>query len=853
MECADAPAAPPSEVACGDVLIGSHLEPSDDAVVGGKGQDLEVGESMVQRWRELLQQELHVQLTALSEELGRRLACLESCPQQLVDLSEAVAQLSLHEGKRFNSAAHTRAKRSRPNAPCPKRGGSSAIATTTAATAVAARGRRQSLLSAMPAQPDGFARVPGGRRPSVLAMAGPSPVEPPKAVPPLPGDARRASAESCASADAESESGSSFGSSPDTGAAPRIVLRTPSRRSKEAPTAAGSMPPEGGFGAEAAPEPRSSISMPWSHEKRGSRMLTPVPGRPSARRTSKTPSACSGRSSFFGPLQFFKSGDGVSSYTNSRVSRHSRVSARRSQISLGEDLETRSAAHLATIHHLMEIEHSVQCCIAKPASPPRLLWDVVVLLATLFVAVAGPLGMAYTGLDRLFRGSLRAILYIVDAVFVLDIVVNLRTAALDGHEQLVTDPARIAARYARGPLPLDLVAATPTLLVPAGAMLIPFCLKAARLVRLGTIFGRLQKHLSYFLWTPLKVAVAIALVCHVTACGWRLAQRADARDAEAPWAELYVADVYWVVMTMTTVGYGDIIPQGTASRLYAVAPILFSPVFTGMIVSFLTHFTKDVFANGIEERVAKVTRFMEKRRLASDIRQRVQRNLRYHLQKEQQRGCLEPELFGLLSPAMQRELSLALLSSTVLQFPLFKGAPHSFVAELAQAHLWVQCLPGDLVAEEGQLVQEVVFVLEGRLTCARGLAAQDAELDAFCQRVGARGSMTQDPACLGCVESEVESGAWFGERCLMSEGCVYDTTMVAIVQSELAALRSADYNRIICGYPQLLQKHEGIKAALQDGSICISLLAFEPPRLLNSTSFRESLFSVFSQERRSLF
>merc|ERR1712187_686094 len=66
----------------------------------------------------------------------------------------------------------------------------------------------------------------------------------------------------------------------------------------------------------------------------------------------------------------------------------------------------------------------------------------------------------------------------------------------------------------------------------------------------------------------------------------------------------------------------------------------------------------------------------------------------------------------------KRELSLELISSTVLRFPLFANVQQkqpSFVTELALVHSLLCCLPGDLVAEEGQLQQEVVFVINGRL------------------------------------------------------------------------------------------------------------------------------------------
>merc|ERR1712139_208971 len=99
----------------------------------------------------------------------------------------------------------------------------------------------------------------------------------------------------------------------------------------------------------------------------------------------------------------------------------------------------------------------------------------------------------------------------------------------------------------------------------------------------------------------------------------------------------------------------------------------------------MTHITKNFFNNRIEERIAEATAFMKRRGLAPEIQRRVQDHLRYHLEREHHKA-LSPELFALLSPSMQRGFTLALLRGTVLQFPLFRGALHSFVSDLAQVH-----------------------------------------------------------------------------------------------------------------------------------------------------------------------
>ena len=43
----------------------------------------------------------------------------------------------------------------------------------------------------------------------------------------------------------------------------------------------------------------------------------------------------------------------------------------------------------------------------------------------------------------------------------------------------------------------------------------------------------------------------------------------------------YIAGLYWAITTMTTVGYGDILPRSDAERVYATASMLLGATVFG--------------------------------------------------------------------------------------------------------------------------------------------------------------------------------------------------------------------------------------------------------------------------------
>eukprot|EP00928_Gymnodinium_smaydae_P012842 TRINITY_DN14691_c0_g1_i2.p1 TRINITY_DN14691_c0_g1~~TRINITY_DN14691_c0_g1_i2.p1 ORF type:complete len:869 (+),score=167.41 TRINITY_DN14691_c0_g1_i2:141-2609(+) len=510
----------------------------------------------------------------------------------------------------------------------------------------------------------------------------------------------------------------------------------------------------------------------------------------------------------------------------------------------GLSLRRDGSTHERALGYIRRSEHGVvPKYVISPNSRPRKIWDMLIIILTVATGICVPFGLVYSEAGALKSGVTGAVVNTVDAFWILDILANFRTGFYN-NEFLVLDPLLIADRYARGWLLVDCIAAVPSILTLSSApwMLL---LKLTRLLRIESYFRRLQvgeKHLG--LTVGCKVLISVFILCHLASCGWRLARRSDGMPDASSWTRMYVEDIYWVLMTMSTVGYGDIVPRNTGARLYAVLVMLVAPVFFGSIVSALTHVTQTLFDDEVEKRVQQANRFLDCRRIDKELRERVDHNLRHFLYQEHE-VRLDPQLFNMLSPAIQRELTLALLNSTVLQFPLFKDAPHAFIAELAAVHAWVQCLPGDLVAEQEQLVQEVVFLVQGRLVAELGNGShgryidikpqseQDpgkddfpGELTAALQLAALDGWAASSPSFTGPMERTLETGAWFGEGCLLDNGRIYVATVYAVTESELAVLAASEYMKVVANYPRLYRRHQELEAAVTSNKVALDELQY---------------------------
>jgi potassium voltage-gated channel Eag-related subfamily H protein 7 len=286
--------------------------------------------------------------------------------------------------------------------------------------------------------------------------------------------------------------------------------------------------------------------------------------------------------------------------------------------------------------------------LLKPGSYWMQQWDHVMVLCLIFTALVTPYeasfsnGMSsFSKVDALFVSN-----RLVDVLFLCDMAISFNLMYYDGHNVLVKSRKRIWRHYLCGWFSIDLITVLPydavgylhlrasNDIARIRSLRVLRLLKLLRYLRASRVFLASQTRfgISTSVATVMKVMLTLILLNHWLACVWGMAASLQPKDrvtwlsvwldgqeltshecttAGSPYAnaayrnidrdhgkyfynsggdmcwyhsDVYAACLHWSTMTVTSIGYGDIVPTNTAEYLVSVACMFIAGVSWAMII-----------------------------------------------------------------------------------------------------------------------------------------------------------------------------------------------------------------------------------------------------------------------------
>lgn len=373
--------------------------------------------------------------------------------------------------------------------------------------------------------------------------------------------------------------------------------------------------------------------------------------------------------------------------------------------------------------------------VLAPDGSFTLIWGGLMLLIVLYQAVSVPFLLAFDIPDTV---AMLGLDFACTLAYFADILVGFNTSFYQ-KGRLVTDRRAICKRYACSWLPLDVLSSLPyswllqSPFEPAPSdrnlmrlVTVVRMLRAFRLVRLVKMKGNLsllQQQLSdkwSIAFTALSLCLLLISSAHWAACVFRYAASYTPGSWLQPFQdtdllEQYVTAVYWATTTLTTTGYGDVVPIASQERIYGIIIMIFSAgVFSyliGKIGTVIALLEQD--ASEHQETVMSASGFLRSAEVPSEVAYRALRYVDYVWETRKHRTVLDRSLLQLLSEPLRDQVCQHIFGTVLLRAPalgVFGGPCISQLARDVRTDIFAQ---DDVIFEKGQTSTTLYFLEKG--------------------------------------------------------------------------------------------------------------------------------------------
>mmetsp|Transcript_14216 Transcript_14216/g.26825 ORF Transcript_14216/g.26825 Transcript_14216/m.26825 type:complete len:575 (-) Transcript_14216:76-1800(-) len=258
-------------------------------------------------------------------------------------------------------------------------------------------------------------------------------------------------------------------------------------------------------------------------------------------------------------------------------------------------------------------------------------------------------------------------------------------------------------------------------------------LKLLRIAKLTRILVNFEDVLSSNsmsnLFVFLRLLTGVFFLAHWTACMWAYLAGKDNTDNYRTWRtnayiadrsdafDQYVAALYWAFTTMTTTGYGDIIPITLSEKIFTMFTMLLACgvfAFTlGSVSSLITKQGQEEAAYRIS--VTRLGQYMKKKGVPTELQFKVRRYMEYVWDVSKESFSQEHELIDLLSEPLKEEVYSHLHTRAIRMCPVFDMFQPEFSTGLTKLIATKTFAPYDVIFEEGSFSRCIFFIKSGEV------------------------------------------------------------------------------------------------------------------------------------------
>ena len=380
--------------------------------------------------------------------------------------------------------------------------------------------------------------------------------------------------------------------------------------------------------------------------------------------------------------------------------------------------------------------------IIHPDSLFRFTWDIFIMITILACAILVPIDCSFIDDHSEFSENLSIFL---TSVFALDIILTFNSGIYFKGEQVMKRKKFICV-YLRFWFWVDLTSTFPfdfflyrifgnqtiekSVVFNDNLNLLRALklLKLLRLTRVSFILikieDRIQGKTNLLVFKFTKILISILLVANWAACFMFLISRKNfspnsfatsiQNNGMTEPVEMYISSLYWAIVTMVSIGYGDLHPESTSERMVGIVIMNCSSIIFGYMAGSFGSILAKHTAKNKERReiVVNINKIMKIHNLPPELKKKAINHINYIYTRYKNNVNLK-DLLKNLSFALRKEIFSCVNGDVIKSYRLFCDLPESCISQISKVLTPSVNSPNDIIFNENSNALNMFFIVKG--------------------------------------------------------------------------------------------------------------------------------------------